>query len=153
MAKKTFKFDTVDEMLALPDPGWLIEGFIKEGTVSLLVGAPGSHKSYIARDQAISLAEGTPWAGIATTQRPVISILGERARFQAARLRPHFAEHSTKIPLWHLREPVLFDDSATAKHSSKAFRNWACKTVSSSWMFYEPRLRAMRTAVKTWETS
>jgi hypothetical protein len=46
---------TVDEVLNMPRPKWLIEGILKEGTLAVLYGEPKSTKSFVALDWAVSV--------------------------------------------------------------------------------------------------
>lgn len=56
--KAPLKFLSYDDMLALPDPQWLIEGVIMEETSALLFGKSNSFKSFLAIDMACSVATG-----------------------------------------------------------------------------------------------
>lgn len=51
---------TTDELLAMPQPEWLIEGIFPQG-LSVMFGAPKAGKSYLALSMAWSLACGLPW--------------------------------------------------------------------------------------------
>lgn len=60
------KFLSYDDMIALPEPEWLVEGLIAFETSALLFGRSNSFKSFLAIDIAASVATGTPWHGVRT---------------------------------------------------------------------------------------
>lgn len=68
---------TVDELLALPDPEWLIAGLLVENSLAVLYGPFRSYKSFVAIDWALSLATGIDWCGHQVSQCDVLYILGE----------------------------------------------------------------------------
>lgn len=55
----------------------LIRGVLGEGGLSVLYGAPGAGKSFLALDLAYAVAKGQPWMGRDTRQGPVIYAVGE----------------------------------------------------------------------------
>lgn len=65
------------ELLELPPPTWLIEGIIPAGGLIGLYGAPGSCKSFVAVDWAMSVAYGVPWQGRASSFGFVLYISAE----------------------------------------------------------------------------
>lgn len=67
---------TVQDLLALPPPVWIIDHLLPQG-LSILYGAPGSGKSFLALDWALSVSEGVPWQDRAVAQGPVVYIAGE----------------------------------------------------------------------------
>jgi replicative DNA helicase len=48
----------------IPQPDWLLPGWIMAGDVALLAGAAGIGKSTLAADLALALSTPRPWAGI-----------------------------------------------------------------------------------------
>jgi hypothetical protein len=58
-----FKVETVETLLAQPDPTWLIDGILQEGTLALVYGPPGCGKSFLVQDLAFHLGLGRPWFG------------------------------------------------------------------------------------------
>jgi hypothetical protein len=52
-----------DDMLALPDPAWLVEGVIQERTSALIFGKSNSFKSFLGIDLAGAVASGRTWHG------------------------------------------------------------------------------------------
>lgn len=53
-----FRAWTFDELLAEPDPEWLIPGYVEEGTIGCGYGLPSALKSFVALDFSLSLATG-----------------------------------------------------------------------------------------------
>lgn len=74
-----YKPFTVPELLALPDPEWLIDGLLPHGTVGMICGLPGSGKSYLALELACTIADTTrhKWGPHTALTGPVIYITGE----------------------------------------------------------------------------
>lgn len=81
------------ELLGLPPAKWLMEGIIPEEGFVGLFGQPGSGKSFIALDWAMSISEGLPWLGHKTQQRPVIYIAAEGGRGIQSRVREWMRYH------------------------------------------------------------
>lgn len=71
------KLWTLAEIYAEPDPVWLIEEIIQEASFNVLVGAPGSKKSFIAQELGSSVALGQAWLGRRVTQGDVVYIYAE----------------------------------------------------------------------------
>lgn len=53
--------ESVDDILAKPDPTWLIRHIIPMPGLTLLYGPSGQGKSFVALDWALSVASSTPW--------------------------------------------------------------------------------------------
>lgn len=77
-AKPRIEILSLEDLLNLPDPEWLIDQHFHKGTLSVLYGAPGSYKSFVALDMALSIAAGIPFLdSFDTTTGPVLYIAGE----------------------------------------------------------------------------
>lgn len=63
---------SVDDLRQLPPPSWLVEPFIPDRGVSVLFGASGSLKSFLALDWTLSIAAGTEWLGHPTATGPTV---------------------------------------------------------------------------------
>lgn len=65
------------EMLALPEPTWLIDTIMPAGGLVGLYGPPGVGKSFVAVDLAMSVASGRSWQGHPVTQGYVLYVSAE----------------------------------------------------------------------------
>lgn len=63
----------------LPEPEWIIDSILPRGQVGMIVGPPGSGKSYLALELACTIADNTrrTWASHATTTGTFVYITGE----------------------------------------------------------------------------
>jgi hypothetical protein len=77
-SKFTAFMDT--DLMAFPDPVWLIDGMIEEGAFGVLYGPPATGKSFIALDWALSVAKGVQWQGRTVQKGLVAYIVGEGTR-------------------------------------------------------------------------
>lgn len=86
------------DMIAMPDPEWLVEGLIQEQTSALLFGKSNSFKSFLAIDIACSIAtandaEGRHWHGFdIPTDGPVLYVATEGSRGVAKQRVPGWYE-------------------------------------------------------------
>jgi AAA domain-containing protein len=71
------RFLTIEDLSNLPEPKWLIEGLFEQDALVMLVGPPGSFKSFLAIDWALCLASGRPWSNRPTKAARVLYALGE----------------------------------------------------------------------------
>ncbi len=74
MSIQTF---TVEELLALKPPSWLVDGVLPEQGLIALYGPPANGKSFIALDMALSIASGMPWQGHSVQKGYVVYISAE----------------------------------------------------------------------------
>jgi hypothetical protein len=90
---------------ALHDPPafeWLVEGLLAAPSLSLLVGDPGTKKTFLALDLAVCIALGQDWLGHQTQQSPTMFVDEETGlnrlwtRLRAA-LRGHDAPWETPL--------------------------------------------------------
>ena len=72
-------FLTYDEdyLMAMPPVDWMVDGVLTQHGFSVMYGAPGTGKSFLAIDMALSMANGVPWQGRATRKGAVLYIAGE----------------------------------------------------------------------------
>lgn len=81
------------EMIALPEPTWLVENVIQEHGSALLFGPSNAFKSFIAGDIGNSVACGRDWHGNAVKQGRVLYLLTEGAHGFARRRIPGWFDH------------------------------------------------------------
>ena len=76
-----FEFVGADYIRNMPPIEWAIgegdDGIITENGLTVLYGAPGAGKSFIALDMALSIANGVEWQGMPTKMGKVLYIVGE----------------------------------------------------------------------------
>ncbi len=76
-----FDFVGAEYIRNMPPIEWTIgegdKGIITQHGLTVMYGAPGAGKSFIALDMALSIANGVPWQGMATKQGKVLYIAGE----------------------------------------------------------------------------
>jgi hypothetical protein len=75
-----FRLWTVNEILALENPEWLIDGVMEVGAQGVIYGPSGEGKSFVALDWALSVATGRAWQRRATKRGPVVYVVAEGSR-------------------------------------------------------------------------
>ncbi len=95
---------------------WLIKGWLEASTMSCVFGDPGSYKSFVAIDQACSIATGTPWQGCEVDQGTVIYIAGEGHGGLGRRVAA-WCKANKKAPE---EVPVYFSTAAADMHGKEA---------------------------------
>ncbi|MCO6450411.1 MAG: AAA family ATPase [Caldilineales bacterium] len=95
-------FTARDALQPQPPPAWIVDRLITPGSVSAVVGAPGSKKTYSLLDMAVCVAMGKPWLHLETKQGAVLIIDEESGAARLGRrlggiLSAHFANEETPI--------------------------------------------------------
>lgn len=67
----------VPGLLNVPDPTWIIDGWVIDDGVSVFYGPAKTFKTFNVLDMSLSVACGVPWRGNRVTQAPVLYLLGE----------------------------------------------------------------------------
>lgn len=65
------------ELEELPQAHWLIDGMVPGGGCAVLFGSPGSAKTFLALDWALSIATGTAWQGHQVKEGPCVYFAAE----------------------------------------------------------------------------
>jgi len=87
-----------DEALPVPPPiDWFVQGLFTRPSLNLLVGAPGTKKTYSALDLAVCVALGQDWLGRPTRLSPVL-IVDEETGHAGLLSRLHAALHAHRAP-------------------------------------------------------
>ena len=112
---------SIDDLMQQPPPTWMIEGLFEARSVVMLAGPPGSYKSFLAIDWALSIAAGRSWCGRRTMPAKVLYMLGEGKssmikRIEAWRYHYHPSVVETQQMLANFR--VTFDVAQFAHKSS-----------------------------------
>jgi predicted ATP-dependent serine protease len=84
---QSIQFYSVNEVLDMPAPKWLIKGFMTQGSVALLYGNPGVGKSFVAIDIGLSVAKGKEWFNSMTSQGAVVMVSTEGNQSLQLRLK------------------------------------------------------------------
>lgn len=110
--KSRFKPLSIKDMETLPDPIWLVPGWLPHYELNLLYGAPESMKSFAALDLALSMASGfMPW-GVEGDMpaRPTLYVAGEGQIGLAKKRVPAWREHNSApddLPFYLVKEAPL----------------------------------------------
>ena len=86
---------TVEDILAMPDPSWLVDGVFPDSGLGVLFGPSGVGKSFVTLGVALSVASGVPWLGHRVEQRHVVYIAAEGVDGMKKRLEAWMALHPT----------------------------------------------------------
>lgn len=78
--KPRFKLLSRSDLKALPDPEWLIDKLLPADSFTVVYGAPGAAKSFMALDMACSVASGHTLHGAQVKQGAVLLAVGEGLR-------------------------------------------------------------------------
>ena len=76
-AIERYKMMRRDAVFAMPPVEFLVDGLITNTGFTMMYGAPGTGKSFIAIDIALSVAHGQAWQGQGVKKGPVLYIAGE----------------------------------------------------------------------------
>jgi hypothetical protein len=88
-----FKFLSDVQVENLPPIEWLVEGVIPARSLSILYGAPGEGKTFVALDLAFCVATDRSWCGRKVETGIVIHVAAEGASGIGARVRAWKSEH------------------------------------------------------------
>lgn len=122
-----------DEMTALPEPSWLIEGVLQERTAAVLFGRSNTFKSFLAISMALSVAIGRPWHGQAVKPGRVLYVATEGANGVGRNRIPawldyHSIPYGERLRIHLYPEELLLDqangvdDLITKMHAVGEFR-------------------------------
>lgn len=84
---------STDELLRLPSPEWLIDTIIPMGGLAALYAEPGSGKTFLALDMALSVATGCDWQGHPCQRGYVLYISAEGGTGIAKRVQAWLNVH------------------------------------------------------------
>lgn len=123
------------------DMEWMIEGWVPDKTILFVVAAPGTYKTWLTFDMAVSVATGRPFLGVAPVKRqgPVLIIQQEDYNGQTAErlsvilhsrlrhTRPHMEgdvvclPEVTDVPIFlHPDRKLRFDDQEAMENLRRA---------------------------------
>jgi len=96
-ALKPYKLLDQDAVWSMPPVEFLIDDLIPERSFAMIYGAPGSGKSFMAIDMALSVAHGVDWQGKKVKQGPVLYIAGEGMGGFSKRWRAWSMHHGLRV--------------------------------------------------------
>lgn len=105
-------------IMDLPPLSFLVDGLLPRGGAAALYGAPGSGKSFLALDIALSVASGRPFLGRVVERAPVFYVAAEGLAGQPARVAAWKRRHGydSLVGVHFFTEPVnLLDAGAVGK--------------------------------------
>ena len=117
-ATAQWRLYTGEQLLAMPEPAWLVKDAIFAGGLTLLYGMKGTYKSFVALSLAHAIATGDPWiGGRTTTPGTVVYVVAEGKGFFRRRVE---ALGCAAAPIRYVTVPVnLFrkgEAAAFAEH-------------------------------------
>lgn len=104
-------FDPEADLLAASSEAWLIDDLIPAHGIGFIYGAPGSYKSFVAVDIAMSVATGKEWHGY-ECEMPgaVVYIAAEGSRGLKERVTAWRRMHKHTGSIAIMSAPVMMDD-------------------------------------------
>jgi hypothetical protein len=84
---------SIEDIMALPPPTWLIAGLLAEEGFGVMYAPPESFKSFVALSMALSVAYDQPWMGRPVKAGGVLYVAAEGARGLGKRIRAWQAKH------------------------------------------------------------
>lgn len=113
--KQRFNLSSLSEVMARPDPEFLINRILTLGGTSLMTAKHASFKSFIALDMALSVATGRAWHGFNVRRGAVVYVAAEGASGIKKRARAWLDFHGEPTPenFVVLDVPLQIADEAT----------------------------------------
>ncbi|MFE0413616.1 AAA family ATPase [Streptomyces tendae] len=122
-AADEFEAGVCRDLTTLPQPEWLIDGWLMAGSVARVVAKSGTGKSFVQLSKLAAVATGTPWYGQRTRQTNVLAVLAEGQAGTAAR-EDAFLKHfrhtlglapGERLPIHWVPRAVDLSDPGTAR--------------------------------------
>jgi len=123
-ARRPLRLLTMSEMKSLPPPEPLIDGVLFRDTIAVLDGGPGSFKSFVAIDMALSIASGVDWHECPVRQGPVLYVCAEGASGMGKRIKAWELVHNQQAPecTYCVPETVNFLDPGAVEQLCELIR-------------------------------
>jgi AAA domain len=115
MFAKLLDTNAVDD---IAPPTYLIDKFIVANSLAVVFGLPGSAKSFLTIDWALSVANGIPWLGRSVQQGDVLYVIAEGLSGIGKRKRSWQEDRGVLVPAgvtWYPEPVNLLDKSAVAQ--------------------------------------
>jgi hypothetical protein len=106
----------VQALRTMPEPTWLVDGYLLRNSLALVYGRRGSYKSFLALDWSLCIASGRDWFGHATVQVPGLYVAAEGASGIAKRVDAWEVENGPLggVPITFLPQAVNLLDASWA---------------------------------------
>jgi hypothetical protein len=106
--RRSLKVHTVQEIIDMEPPGWLIEDVLPERAVIELYGKENVGKTFLTVDWMASVATGLPWLGRTVRQGRVLYVVGEGAPGLGPRFRAWKQDRAftSDMPVGTITAPV-----------------------------------------------
>lgn len=127
----------------VPEPRDFVEGVLFNNQMSVIVGPPGSGKTFVLLDLAAHVALGLNWQGCAVDQLPVLYIALEGSSGMKRRLQAWCKHHDNRTP--HAL-PIHFADGSLNIREDAATRKKIIEyalTHGIKWIIIDTLSRAM----------
>lgn len=110
--KRRLRMLHLDDVEAMPDPEWLLDGLIPEKGFAVPYGPPKSGKSFVGVSWGLHIAAGKDWFGRKVKQGGVVLIAGEGVGGLGIRLKAMRQLYGiqSNIPFWVVPAAVNFRD-------------------------------------------
>ncbi len=107
------RLHTLNDLLKMPKPSWLIQDLFEANSLVMVAGAPGSFKSFLVLDWIMCMALGKEWHGKKVSPCRVQYILGEGKSSLLKRMLAWFTHHDCTnerdFPILNENLRVTFD--------------------------------------------
>jgi hypothetical protein len=123
---RQFESYTYDDLLAIPEPGWVIDGVIPAGNDTMVFGEAWSGKTMVVLDMLLSIVNGIPWFGHETKKRPCALVVGEGRFGIPKRIEAWLAAHPDTSADGLLIIPAMPDirNPKSIEQFLRAFEPW-----------------------------
>lgn len=99
--------DIAAEQALVDSQAPLIKGLLDQGAMTVLYGASNVGKTFVAMDIAYCIAAGINWAGMRTTQKPVLYVAAEGGRGAKRRVKALQLKYKRSgVPLYLIMDSV-----------------------------------------------
>lgn len=96
---------------SLPDPEWLVQGWLETDSFARMTGKSRHGKSFVALDIAAHVGQGMPWYGHSTKRGEVIYLAAEGAYGMKKRVRAWENYHDKRMRgVYIYPEPIQVDE-------------------------------------------
>ncbi|MBT3788201.1 MAG: AAA family ATPase [Alphaproteobacteria bacterium] len=99
--KPMFEMLTVDQVLAMERPKYLVEGIVTEESLAAVFGEPESGKSFLALDWALCIASGVDWLSKRVLRGGAVYVTGGEGVFG----------YNPRIAVWKQNNPSACTDN------------------------------------------